>query len=151
MGKRYPREFKKEVRKLVRLGLTKRDVSRMKKVSYNTLYTWTKDMKKPIGRFGIRGRSLDLLKILIERGYIIPEDQKRLATCARTLKKYLPLRRVKTKKAVVWFLAGRERDAMEGLLKSMGKRSIGYHELGYLRRAFGIKNIKRDNKIREVI
>jgi len=142
MGRKYPSEMRKRARRLVRMGSTKMDVSRMMKVSYNTLYTWTKDLRKRKGQFGIRGRSLELLKILVERGCILSSDEKYLAMRVRTLKKYLPMRRVKIKKNVVWYLAGREREAMEAMMKSMNRMSVSYQELGRMRRVFGIKNIK---------
>lgn len=149
MIKKYPKELKREARRLVKLGLTKRDVSRMKKVNYNTLYTWTNDLVRRKGRFGIRGKSLEFLKMLVDRGYILSKEVKQLVTCMRNLRRHLPIKKVKIKKNVVWYLSGREREAMEAMLKNMGRRSLSYQELGRIRMAFGIKNIKGNNKIRE--
>ena len=128
----------------MRLGLTKRDVSQMLKVKYGTLYTWTKDMKREKGRSGIRGKSLELLGMLVNRGYVLSKEVKHLAICMRTIGKYLPVRRIRIGRArvtTVWLLPGREREAMEAYLKLAGRHSIGYGKLGLIRRTFGVKSV----------
>ena len=119
-------------------------------VSYSTIILWTPDITTPKGRSGIRGKSLEFLKLLVGRGYVLGKEVKHFASCMRNIKKYLPIKRVDTGRNVIWYLVGREREAMEALLKSMNRRSIGYGELGMIRKAFGIKNMKANNKIERV-
>jgi transposase-like protein len=143
MRKKYPSELKRKARKLVRLGVPKCEVSKMLNINSNTLYIWTKDMVRRKGRFGIRGKSLEFLKLLINRGYVLGKEVSPLVSCMRNMRRHLPIKKVDTGNSVVWFLVGREREAMEAVLESMNKRAIGYPELGRIRKAFGIKNIKR--------
>jgi hypothetical protein len=110
----------------------------------------TRDIGGSRGRNGIRGKALQFLRLVVDRGYILSKEVKTMRHCMRTLKKYLPVRRVEMfNNSAVWFLPGREREAMEALLKACNKKSINYSELGRIRRAFGIKSLKRDNKTRE--
>lgn len=147
MPKRYPREMRMKARRLVRTGVPKIEVSKMMGVSYVTIYFWTRGLEGRKGRQYMCGRTLDFLRTIVRRGYILSGEVKEMSSRIRTLGKHLPIRRVRFSNRTVWYLAGREREAMEALLKSMNKKSIGYNELGRMRRAFGIKNIKRDNKI----
>ncbi len=147
---RYPRKAKLLVRKLAKAGVTKRKISKMANVAYATVVSLTKDIKSKMGRFGIRGKALELLRTLVERGYLLPTDYSQMIGSVRTLKKYLPIKRARVSRAVVWYLQGSERTAMEAMLEKLQRKSIRYDELSRIRQAFGIKKMKRgNNKIRE--
>lgn len=147
MPRQYPREIRIKARKLVRMGIPKTDVSKILGVGYITLYMWTRDMRGQRGRNYMSGMTLDFLRTIVRKGYILSSEVKTMTPCMRTLGKYLPIRRVSFLNRTIWFLDGREREAMEGLLKIMNRRVMSYHDLGRMRRIFGIKNIKRNNKI----
>jgi len=150
MPKRYPDALRRKARKLVRAGVPKCEVAGMLGISGMTLCIWTKDMPHAKGNRGVRGRSLELMGLLVRRGYVTSDEVKQSVCCMRTIAKYLPVRRVgvgRVRVTTVWLLPGREREAMEGYLKLAEKHSIGYEELGMIRKTFGIKSIKRNNRI----
>jgi hypothetical protein len=151
MTKRYPRALVREARTLVRKGVPKCDTAKILGLERSTVYYLTRDMAARRGHPGIRGKSLELVRLLVQRGYVTSGEVKHLVSCMRTIGKYLPVRRVRVGRArvaTVWLLPGRERDAMEAYLRLAGRRSIGYEELGMIRRTFGVKNIKRNDKIK---
>jgi len=148
MSRQYPREVRLRARKLVRMGIPKTEVSKILGVGYITLYLWTRDMKGQGGGNYMSGRTLDFLRIIVKRGYILSNEVREMSNSMRTMSKYLPIRKISFLNRTVWFLGGREREAMEGLLKIMNRRAISYHDLSRMRKLFGIKNIRKNNKIR---
>jgi len=144
MPRQYPREIRIRARKLVRMGIPKIEVSKMLGVGYITLYMWTKDMKGKKGRHYMSGMTLEFLRTIVRQGFVLSSrDCSWTSSSMRTMSKYLPIRKISFLNRTVWFLGGREREAMEGLLKIMNRRAISYHELSRMRKLFGIKNIKR--------
>ena len=149
--KRYGVEHdraKREVRRLVRSGLSKADASRIAKVKYQTVILWTSDMHTPRGSRRIAGFTLKILKELVSKGYMFPDDCKARSSY-KTLSKYFPVKKVETHGMAVIVLEGNERKAMEALLERRDFRSISWQKLNQIRKAFGIKSMKRNNKIRE--
>ncbi len=143
------KKAKRQTKLLVRKGLTKLEASKITGVSYASVIWWTRDIKGRRGNSGIRGTTLKFLKEIVSKGYMFPGGCSQAHMAYYTLTKYFPVKRVKVRETVVFFLEGNERKAMEALLKMLKIRSVGYGELGYVRKAFGIKRLKRDNKIRE--
>jgi len=145
----YPERLKKYVRRLVRKGVPKCDIVKIMGLKRSTVYYFTRDMKGRLGQSGIRGKSLEFMKILVQRGYVMSDEVKESVSDMMTIRKYFPVKRIRADRRSVWVLEGMEREAMEAFLKKSGRRVINYGELGHIRKAFGIKNMRGNNKIRE--
>jgi hypothetical protein len=134
---------KREVRKLVKSGLSKADASRITGIGYTTVVLWTSDMQTCKGRIYIAGMTLKVMKELVSKGYIFSGNPG-ISSSYKTLKKYFPVKRVSMRGMTVFFLEGNERKAMEAFLERRNLKSISWHKLGYIRKAFGIKKMKRE-------
>jgi len=145
--KNYSEQLKKQARKLVRQGVPKCDIVRIMGLKRSTVYYFTRDMKGRLGQSGIRGKSLEFMRILARRGYVMSDEVKEFVSNMMTVSKYFPVRRVRAGRKSVWVLEGMEREAMEAMLEKMKKRSLSYQKLEMMRKAFGIKNMRRENKI----
>ncbi len=134
----YPVELKRQVRNLVRKGVTKSDVARITGLRFVTVSYFTKDIKTRRGNTGLRGKSLEFMKLLVQRGYIISDEVKQLVPCMRTIMKYFPVKKVRFRQRTIWYLPGKEREAMQFFLEKSYKHSLTYNRLNLIRKAFGI-------------
>jgi len=138
---------KRELRKLVKMGVSKREASVMVGVPYPTALLWTPDIYMDADN-RISGITLRILKELVSTGYYFPNRNLRATSAYRLLKKSFPVKRVKSHGLVVYMMIGKERIAMEALLRKINLKSVTYGKLGYIRRAFGIKiNPRREKMI----
>jgi hypothetical protein len=144
--RRYPKHLRDRARSLARRGLPKADVSRITGVPYQTVLNYTRDIKTGKNTGRITGASLKLLRELVANGFAFPSHVSKSSYI--TLRKYFPVRTVKLHRVRIIYMASGEKKAMEALLKKLNLRSIGYQNLGFIRQAFGIKNIRKNNKIR---
>jgi len=151
ISRAYPKHLKRLVRRLVEKSTRKAEVSRMLGIPYSRVQIWTIDMKsKGSNTEKITGHTLKLLRELVAKGYAFSDKSPMSRSSYKVLKKYFPVKEVKFGRDAICFIEGREREAMQALLERRGKKSIGYQELGIMRKAFGIKNMKGSNKIREM-
>ncbi len=140
---------KKMVRRLVRKGLSRIDAARAAGVSYATARLWTPFKKSHKGNTSISGVTLKILKKLLSDGYLFPDGITQINLSCRTLKKYIHIRKVKLHGIDVFFMDGNERKAMEAFLKRRNFRSLSWMKLAYIRKTFGIKPLKRNDRIME--
>jgi hypothetical protein len=138
---------KRELRKLVKMGVSKREASVMAGIPYSTALLWTPDIYTDAEN-RISGITLRILKELVSNGYYLPNRNVREAFAYRLLRKSFPVKRVKSHGLVVYMMRGNERKAMEALLRKLNLKSVTYGRLGYIRKAFGVKSLKDDNKFR---
>lgn len=138
---------KRELRRLVKMGVSKREASVMVGVPYPTALLWTPDIYMDADS-RISGITLRILKELILNGYYFPNRNIREMFSYRLLKKSFPVKRVKSHGMVVYMMKGKERIAMEALLRKINLKSVSYGKLGQMRRLFGIKiNSNREKMI----
>ena len=150
ISRTYPKHLKRLVRRLVEKNARKAEVSRMLGIPYSRVQIWTIDMKsKGSNTEKITGHTLKLLRELVAKGYAFSDKSPMSRSSYKVLKKYFPVKEVKFGRDAICFIEGKEREAMQALLERRGKKSIGYQELSFMRRAFGIKNMRGNNKIRE--
>ncbi|MBI2545301.1 MAG: hypothetical protein HYW22_01725, partial [Candidatus Aenigmarchaeota archaeon] len=71
------RKNKREIRKLVRLGLSKKEASKLTGISYATAILYTSDMETSKGDPRISGITLKILKELVSTGYHFPNRNLR--------------------------------------------------------------------------
>ena len=84
----YPAILKRKARKMVRSGITKREVAGMLCISYNMLCSWTADIHNSNSR--LSGAAEKILSEVVENGYFFPKP-KQLNIC-RVLKQDVGLR-----------------------------------------------------------
>ena len=144
--RKYPSEVRRKVRKLIRSGLSRTDVSRVIGICCPTIARWTSDMHAYSSKECLSGLTLKILKELATKGYVFP-DISGTESSYKTLRKYLPVKRVKTHGMSVLVMKGSERKAAEAFLERRNFRSLSYGKLGQIRKAFGIKKMGRENKI----
>ncbi len=137
--KRYSDEIKKRAEEMAKDGMNAKEIAGALGIRYPTIVCWTSGARKAVrkGKRILGMRSVALLRGLVSRGWAFPKPGD--GQCRKVLRKYFDIRKAKAGKTVIYYFPGSERKAMEALLENLGKRSMGYHELGYIRRAFGIK------------
>ncbi len=143
------RKAKRIVRQLVRKGLPRVDAARSVGVSYDTARLWTPFKKSHKGNTSISGATLEILKKLMSDGYLFADGMPQIDSSYRTLSKYVPVRSVKLHGMRMFFMSGNERKAMEEFLRRRNFRSLKWVKLAYIRKAFGIKSLKRNDRIME--
>jgi transposase len=145
---KYPKHLRRQVINLVKKNIRKAEVSRMLGVPYSRVQSWTSSIKsKGSNTEKITGHTLKLLRELVAKGYAFSDKSPMNRSSYKVLKKYFPVKEVKFGRDATCFIEGKEREAMQALLERRGKKSIGYQELGFMRKAFGIKSMKQNNKI----
>jgi hypothetical protein len=138
MSYKIPVETIQKIREEVLGGKSKYQVALELDVSFDGVYKNTKDIpnKRIIGNSGIRGTTLELLKQLHKKGYIISKGNSSLL---HTLKRHFPeLRLIRIRFQHVCFLKGFEKDALRALLEKEKHRVVSYHTLAPVCRAFGV-------------
>jgi hypothetical protein len=141
--KRYPKHLREKVRALVRKGLSKVEASKATGVNYASVLKYTNDIRTCRNAERINGTTLKLLRELVKKGHVFDDKNPVNRTSYKTLKKYFPVKRVKSRRITVFYLDGSERTALEAFLERLNWRSIDYRKLAYIRQAFGIKKMKR--------
>ncbi len=144
----YPKHLREKVRCLVRKGLSRKEASRITGVQYNSVVKYAAGIDAGRSREMIAGATLKLLRELVEKGYVFDEKDHARRGNYITLRKYFPVKRVESERKTILYLDGNERTALEAFLKKLDWRSVEYQKLACIRQAFGIKKLKRDNKIR---
>jgi len=145
----HPPKIRWKVRKMVKKGMSKADASRRTGVNYQTVVNWTRDIIRDRGNFGTRGKTLKLLPELVRNGYFFSDELNNVSHY-RTLKKYLPVKRVVLSgKNNIYYLEGREKEAFKAFIKRFDIKIIDFHKLGDILRVLKIS--KRDKSLKSCI
>jgi DNA-binding CsgD family transcriptional regulator len=133
-------EKREKIRKEAMRGKSKYQVSKDLNISYLTVLKHAKDLPNHPrgGRSGIRGKTLEMLKKLMQDGYII---------CSpgyfhnyMTLRKYFPMIcKVNAYDKTVIFLEDKSDIATRAFLESLDRRITNYHELKRIINVFRAK------------
>ena len=136
----------KKIRKEILNGKTKIQTADENNISYDMVHKHTRDIPSRYhlgGWTGIRGTALEILQILIIKGFYI--CSQRDSKCYRILKKYFPtVCKVSIYGKTIIFLEDKSNEAIRGFLESINKRKIGYWELEKISKAFKSKLSKND-------
>jgi len=138
MSYKLPVETIQRIREEVLGGKSKYQVALELDVSFDGVYKNTKDIpnKRIICNSGIRGPTLELLKQLHKKGYLISQGNSPLL---HTLKRHFPeFQLIRIRFQHVCFLKGFEKDALRAFLEKEKHRVVSYHTLAPVCRAFGI-------------
>jgi hypothetical protein len=133
-----PKEIKDKIRKDVMEGKSKYQAAKDYNLSRSAVYRFTEDINgSSIGWAGIRGKTLDLLQEIVTKGYAYPLHgyvQQRY----RTLRKYFPtIQRITIYGRTIFYLKGREDEAVRAFLERVNKKIISYQELRQVTEVFG--------------
>jgi hypothetical protein len=133
-----------KIRNCVKRYNSKIDVANKLGISYDTVLFYTKDIKlksrkKDVDYLGIYGKSLDLLKELLENGYAF-SSKKYNTTHYVKLKRYFPqIRRTRMYGKMIYYLDDKSKLAAEALLEITNKKVMSCHELKQVFKVFNVK------------
>ena len=119
-------------------------------IPFQTVYAHTMDIpNQQFHERGIQGKSLDLLKRLLEYGYVHSnqETHQRL----RRLRKYLPMiQRAQVDGKSIYFLDDKNKIALQAMMKTKHSKIISYQELKSITKVFGVNldNVEKQNYVK---
>jgi predicted transcriptional regulator len=133
------------IKRKAKEGKSKYQISKELGISPPTVCKIAKDFpnSKP-GWHGIRGKTLELLQDILEKGY---GRSKKGAKAYRTLKKYFPsIQRAEVNGEAIYFWKGKDRDALKAFLGKLHTKVINYGKLGQITRTFGMELSKGEKE-----
>jgi DNA-binding CsgD family transcriptional regulator len=146
--KKTSQKLIEKIRKEVIGGKSRYQVLRDFNLSYPVVWKYTKDIPVPNHKeyfTGIRGRSLELLKLLLTNGYHICIRGDVIHY--RILKEYIPtIYKVHLYNKTIIFLEEKSNEAIRGFLEHINKRKISFHELEKISKVFKSKLSKTEKE-----
>jgi hypothetical protein len=148
MPEELSEELIKEIRYYVTEYNSKIDTANKLGLSYDTVLFYTRDIKlksrkKDIDYLGIYGKSLDLLKELLQNGYAFSSKKYNTSHYVK-LKKYFPnIRRTKMHGKMIYYLDDKSKTAVQAFLKITNKKVMSYQELKQIERVLNTKLKKK--------
>jgi len=138
-----PQETKNLIIKKAKEGESMLQISREVGVSYQTVSKIVKEVSNPDHRWPrVKGKALDLLKKLSEKGYSLCSEKRTF----RKVKGYLPsVLRINFKGQTMCFLEERKEEALKVFLEKKRVRIKSYKELKTISEIFGVK-LDREKK-----
>ena len=137
----YPQETKEEVRKRVASGESRIAIAESIGLSYDSVREWTRDIAVNRGKdtplLIIRGRTLTVVKDLMEKGYSLEKVPKYTKI---TLKKHFPVNTARIRRNTIFYLEGRNEDAFKAFLDNFEVRAFTHNQIKSMGKAFGVKN-----------
>ena len=146
-SRRFSKETIQQIREEVIKGKSKYQVSKEKGLSFQLVYYYTKDLPNhQYSERGIQGKSLELLKELLEKGYVNSTDET--SQRLRRLKKYLPMiERAEVDRRSVYYLSDKNKVALQSLIQNKKSKIFSYQDLSSMSRVFDVKLSKKEKKI----
>ncbi len=141
------RDLIEVIRQDVQNGASKFQTAQKYDVSYSAVYRWTRDIPgRNCGWPGIRGKTLEMLKELVDNGFLLPTGEN-VHGQFLTLRKYFPsIYRISIYGKQIFLLKGREEDAVRAFLGSTRKKIISYQELHQVTEVFGADISMKEKK-----
>ena len=144
MLKRLTKEAIKMIRREVLGGKSKYQVAKEMEVTKKTVYYHTEDIpSKNPGRTEIRGKTLELLKELLQEGHINCRSQ-----CSQnfhTLQKHFPvIKRAQVAHRAVYYLEDKNKEALTALLVDKRSKVINYQDLASISKMFHVQLRKNE-------
>jgi hypothetical protein len=127
-GKSISKELIQQIREEVLKGKSKYQVAREMNLHPTTVYEYTKDLPNKYHREPyISGKPLELLKQLLEKGYVYTEENR---NALRTLLRYFPqIKRSQFKNKSCYYLEDKNKLALLELMKQNTSRIISYQDI----------------------
>lgn len=138
MVKPYPKETIDKIRQEILKGKSKYRVAKEMGIPFQTVYAHTMDIpNQQFHETGIQGKSLELLKRLLEEGYVHSTQETYVRL--RRLKKYLPMiQRAQIDNKSIYFLDDKNKIALQAMIKTKRSKIISYQELKSISKVFGV-------------
>ena len=132
------KELIEKIRREVLNGKSKYGVAKELGLSDSIVYYHTRDIpSKSPGRSEIRGKTLDLLKQLLQDGYVY--GKRHTSSQFRTLRKHFPvIKRAEFDKRAVFFLEEKNKIALEALIAQKKSRVISYRDISSISKVFNV-------------
>jgi len=146
MSKHISPELRREIRKQVRNGKSKYRVAKEMKLPQKIVYYHTRDYPSGgPGRSEIRGKTLELLKELLENGHV--HCRHRCSPNLHTLQKHFPaIKRAQIYHKSIYYLEDKNREAIRALLDAKRSKVINYQDLANMSKVFDVSLSKREKK-----
>ncbi len=116
------------------------------KLQFQLVYYYTKDLPNhQYPKRRIQGKSLELLKELLEKGYVNSTDEA--SQQLRRLKKYLPMiQRAQIEGRSVYYLSDKNKNALKSLIKNKKSKIFSYQELNIMVKVFDTQLSKKEKQ-----
>ena len=117
-----------KIREEVLKGKAKFQVSKEMHIDRTTIYNYTKDLPNKYHREPyISGKPLELLKQLLEKGYVYTEENR---NALRALQRYFPqIKRSQFKGKSCYYLEDKNKLALLEMMRQNTSRIISYHDI----------------------
>jgi len=148
-GKPYPKEVIQKIREEVLKGKTKYRVAKETGLNEFVVYSHTSDLPSvKLGEPCIKGKSLDILKQLLDVGYVPSNGETHFTL--RKLKKNLPMiQRTEIDGKSIYYLSDKNKNALQAMITQKKSRILSYQELKSIAKVFGV-DLSSDEKQRYV-
>ena len=149
MDQTISEELINKIRSYVRQHRSKIEAANYYGLSYDVVLFYTKDIrlksrKKDADYLVMYGKSLDLLKELMQDGYTF-SSKKYNTTHYVKLKKYFPnIRRTKMHGKMIYFLDDKSNIASQAFLEVLNKKVMSFQELKQITKLFDTKLSKKE-------
>jgi hypothetical protein len=137
-GKPLPKDLIQKMREEVLKGKTKYRVAKEMGLSEALVYSHTSDLPSVIlGEPCIRGKTFDLLKQLLDVGYV--SSTKENYQSLQRIKRFLPMiQHTRIDYQRVYYLSDRNKIALQAMISQKKTRVLSYQELKSFTRMFGV-------------
>jgi len=124
-----------KMREEILKGKSKYQVSKEMHIDRTTVYNYTKDLPNKYHREPyLSGKPLELLKQLLEKGYVYTEENR---NALRALQRYFPsIKRSQFKNKSCYYLEDKNKLALLELIKQNTSRIISYQDLARASQVF---------------
>jgi len=144
-GKPYPKEVIQKIREEVLKGKTKYRVAKEMGISELVVYSHTIDLPSvKLGEPCIKGKSFDLLKQLLDVGYV-PSNNETLSIMRRMRRNLPMIQRTQVDGHTIFYLNDKNKIALQSVMSKKKSRILSYQELKSITRVFGV-DLSRDEK-----
>ncbi len=145
MSRKTSKEIIKKIKREVLSGKSKYQVTKEMGVSSKVVYYHTRDIpSKNPGRTEIRGKTLELLKELLQKGHV--NCRNRCSPNFYTLQKHFPvIKRAQVAHKTVYYLEDKNKDALRALLENKRSKIINYQDLASISKIFHVQ-LKKNEK-----
>ena len=144
MPKRLTKEVIKMIRNEVLGGKSKYQVAKEMGLNKKTVYYHTQDIpSKNPGRTEIRGKTLELLKELLQEGHV--NCRNKCSPNFHTLQKHFPvIKRAQVAHKAVYYLEDKNKEALTALLEGKRSKIINYQDLASISKMFHVQLRKNE-------
>ena len=134
-------DFIEKIRHCVEKYNSKIDTANKLGLSYDIVLFYTRDIriksrKKDIDYSGVYGKSLDLLKELMQNGYAFSLKKYGLKEYVKLKKDFPQIRRTKMYGRMIYYLDDKSKIAANALLEVSKKKVMSYQELKQVTKVF---------------